>query len=247
MRLQKYLASMGIASRRKIEDWIRNERITVNCRLAKLGVKVSGQEIIKKDNQIILCDNVKIAHKHLIYNKRNDEITTRKDPKNRKTVFESLPRLDKQRWISIGRLDLTTTGLLLFTTDGDLANKLMHPSSGIIRKYLTRISGKASKSEIDLLKTGVMLSDGLASFSDVKFMSSKKLNSWYEVSLNEGRNHEVKRLWEKIGYKVSKLKRISFGPINLLRTIKPGSYVCINNSGVKTLYDSVKNLSSIER
>ena len=247
MRLQKYLASMGIASRRKIEDWIRNGRITVNGRLAKLGLKVSGQEIIKKDNQIILCDNVKIAHKHLIYNKRNDEITTRKDPKNRKTVFESLPRLDKQRWISIGRLDLTTTGLLLFTTDGDLANKLMHPSSGIIRNYLTRISGKASKSEIDLLKKGVMLSDGLASFSNVKFMSSKKLNSWYEVSLNEGRNHEVKRLWEKIGYKVSKLKRISFGPINLLRTIKPGSYVCINNSGVKTLYDSVKNLSSIER
>ena len=247
MRLQKYLASMGIASRRKIEHWIRNERITINGRLAKLGVKVSGQEIIKKDNQIILCDNAKIAHKHLIYNKRNDEITTRKDPKNRKTVFESLPRLDNQRWISIGRLDLTTTGLLLFTTDGDLANNLMHPSSGIIRNYLTRISGKASKSEIDLLKRGVMLSDGLASFFDVKFVSSKKLNSWYEVSLNEGRNHEVKRLWEKIGYKVSKLKRISFGPINLSRTIKPGSYVCINNSGVKTLYDSVKNLSSIER
>lgn len=247
MRLQKYLASMGIASRRKIEDWIRNERITVNDRVAQLGTKVSGQEIIRKDDQIILYDNVKRAHKHLIYNKRNDEITSRKDPKNRKTVFESLPRLSKQRWISIGRLDLTSTGLLLFTTDGDLANKLMHPSSGIIRNYLTRISGKASKSEIDHLKRGVMLSDGLASFSDVKFMSSKKLNSWYEVSLNEGRNHEVKRLWEKIGYKVSKLKRISFGPINLSRAIKPGSFAYINDSGIKALYDSVKNRSSIER
>ena len=163
--------------------------------------------------------------------------------KKRRTVYESLPKLNKQRWISVGRLDLTTTGLLIFTTDGDLANKLMHPSSGIIREYVVRIFGNPTSDEINILKKGVQLDDGLARFNSINQISKKnKVNSWYKVAISEGRNHEIKRMWDTIGYKVNRLMRVSYGPIVLPRALKKGKYSHISIQSTRDLYDYVDAL-----
>ena len=243
MRLQKYLASMGYGSRRKIEDWIRDKRIKVNGKCVDLGYKVKKNDKISFDNRQVISTRINQSHKHIIYNKPGDEICTRHDEKNRRTVYESLPKLNKQRWISVGRLDLTTTGLLIFTTDGDLANKLMHPSSGIIREYVVRIFGNPTSDEVNILKRGVQLDDGMARFNNINQISKKnKVNSWYKVAISEGRNHEIKRMWDTIGYKVNRLMRVSYGPIVLPRALKKGKYSHISIQSTRDLYDYVDAL-----
>tara|TARA_B100000965_G_scaffold317373_1_gene277943 strand:- start:248 stop:982 length:735 start_codon:yes stop_codon:yes gene_type:complete len=240
MRLQKYLASIGYGSRRKIEEWIRDKRIKVNGKVIDLGYKVKKNDKISLDHKQIISKKINHTHKHIIYNKQDDEICTRHDEKKRKTVFESLPNLSNQRWISVGRLDMTTTGLLIFTTDGDLANRLMHPSSGIIREYVVRIFGNPTNDEINTLKKGVCLDDGMARFNSInKVSKKKKLNPWYKVAISEGRNHEIKRMWSKIGYKVNRLIRVSYGPIVLPRTLEKGKYSHLGDEGTQDLYDCV--------
>ena len=237
---------MGYGSRRKIEDWIRDKRIKVNGKCIDLGYIVKKNDKISFDGKRVIFTRINQSHKHIIYNKPDDEICTRHDEKKRRTVFESLPKLNKQRWISVGRLDLTTTGLLIFTTDGDLANKLMHPSSGIIREYVVRIFGNPTSDEINTLKRGVQLDDGVARFNSIKQISKKKkLNSWYKVAISEGRNHEIKRMWDAIGYKVNRLMRVSYGPIVLPRALKKGSYSHLTNQSGQDLYNHVNTLGEI--
>ena len=234
---------MGYGSRRKIEDCIRDKRITVNGKFVDLGYKVKKNDKISLDGKQVILPRINQSHKHIIYNKPDNEICTRDDEKNRRTVYESLPKLNKQRWISVGRLDLTTTGLLIFTTDGDLANKLMHPSSGIIREYVVRIFGNPTRDEINTLKKGVRLDDGSARFNSINQISKKKkLNSWYKVTLSEGRNHEIKRIWDKIGYKVNRLIRVSYGPIVLPRALKKRKYSHLSNQSAQDLYDYINGL-----
>ena len=234
---------MGYGSRRKIEDWIRDKRIKVNGKFVDLGYKVKRNDKISLDGKQVILPRINQSHKHIIYNKPDDEICTRHDKKKRRTVYESLPKLYKQRWISVGRLDLTTTGLLIFTTDGDLANKLMHPSSGIIREYVVRIFGNPTSDEINILKKGVQLDDGFAKFNSINQISKKnKVNSWYKVAISEGRNHEIKRIWHTIGYKVNRLMRVSYGPIVLPRTLKKGKYSQLSIQSTRDLYDYVDAL-----
>tara|TARA_B100000579_G_scaffold380385_1_gene348277 strand:- start:630 stop:1343 length:714 start_codon:yes stop_codon:yes gene_type:complete len=234
---------MGYGSRRKIEEWIREKRIKVNGKFIDLGYKVKKNDKILFDNKQVISTRINQSHKHIIYNKPDDEICTRHDENKRRTVFESLPKLINQRWISVGRLDLTTTGLLIFTTDGDLANKLMHPSSGIIREYVVRIFGNPTSDEINTLKRGIQLDDGEARFTRINQISKKKkLNSWYKVAISEGRNHEIKRMWDTIGYKVNRLMRVSYGPIFLPRALKKGRYSRLSNQSAQDLYDHVNAL-----
>ena len=237
---------MGYGSRRKIEDWIRDKRVKVNGKCIDLGYIVKKNDKISFDGKRVILTRINQSHKHIIYNKPGDEICTRHDEKNRRTVYQSLPKLNKQRWISVGRLDLTTTGLLIFTTDGDLANKLMHPSSGIIREYVVRIFGNPTSDEINTLKRGVQLDDGVARFNSIKQISKKKkLNSWYKIAISEGRNHEIKRMWDAIGYKVNRLMRVSYGPIVLPRALKKGSYSHLTNQSSQDLYNHVNTLGEI--
>ena len=234
---------MGYGSRRKIEDWIRDKRIKVNGKCIDLGYKVKKNDQISLDGKQVISTRINQFHKHIIYNKPDDEICTRHDEKNRRTVYESLPKLNKQRWISVGRLDMTTTGLLIFTTDGDLANKLMHPSSGIIREYVVRIFGNPTSDEVNILKKGVRLDDGMARFHSINQISKKnKLNSWFKVAISEGRNHEIKRMWDTVGYKVNRLIRVSYGPIVLPRALKKGKYSHISIQSTRDLYDYVDAL-----
>ena len=239
MRLQKFLSSKGFGSRRRIETLIREKRIKVNGKIAEIGHSVSGEEIFLIDGDNLEFDQNDTKHQLLIYNKEDDEICSRSDPKRRKSVFDSLPALKSKRWVAVGRLDMATTGLIIFTTDGELANKLMHPSNQITRTYLVRIYGKPTEHKIKKLKKGILLEDGLASFQNVELSSQTKNNTWYKVSLSEGRSHEVRRLWGAIGHRVNKLIRIGYGPIKLPKSLKRGSYKQLNNKEIKILYDAV--------
>ncbi len=163
-------------------------------------------------------------HRTLIYHKPEGEVTTRSDPEGRKTVFDRLPRLKGQRWIAIGRLDINTAGLLLLTTDGELANQMMHPSGQVDREYLCRIRGSVSEEQIEQLSKGVMLDDGPARFSDIVPGEVTAGHAWYTVAILEGRNREVRRLWEAVGVQVARLKRVRFGPVFLPARVRSGRY-----------------------
>jgi len=238
-KLQKVLARVGMGSRREMERWIEQGRVKVNDQVATIGDRISEKDNIKVDNKFITQRRTQVEQRVIAYHKPVGEVCTRDDPEGRTTIFKNLPNLKSGRWISIGRLDLNTSGLILLTTDGELANKLMHPSSEIEREYAVRILGEVSPEIMKELKTNVPLDDGDAHFIDVKAAGGQGANHWYHVILKEGRNREVRRLWEYFGFAVSRLMRIRYGDIKLERRVRPSKSEDLTEKEMIVLYQSV--------
>lgn len=240
-KLQKVLARAGFGSRREIEAWISEGRISVNGKVSQLGERVTEQDVIRVDGHVV--SKTRLAHSHkcrvLMYHKPVGEVTTRSDTEDRQTVFDNLPNLRNGRWIAVGRLDINTSGLLLFTNDGELANRLMHPSYHIDREYAVRILGEVTDEILERLRTGVELEDGPGRFTTLEDRGGEGANHWYHVTLEEGRNREVRRLWESQGLTVSRLTRVRYGPITLPRWLRPGRWEDIGERPLALLRQSV--------
>jgi len=235
-RLQKWLAGQGFGSRRGMEVWIADGRVTVDGETATLGLKVTGREQIKVDGRPVRVSRKPTHQKTLMYHKPPGEICTRSDPEGRPTVFDQLPHLSQGRWIGIGRLDFTTSGLLLLTTDGNLANVLMHPSSEVHREYSVRVLGDVTDKALQKLRSGIELEDGTARFDELQFSGGEGSNRWYRVVVSEGRNRIVRRLWEALGYRVSRLIRTRYGPIKLPRSLSAGKTRFLKVGELEALY-----------
>ncbi len=234
-KLQKVLARTGLGSRREMERWIEQGRVTVDGKPATLGDRVTPRARIQVDGRPV--DTAPAQETRcILYHKPVGEVSSRNDPQGRRTVFERLPKLKTGRWISIGRLDYNTSGLLLFTTDGELANKLMHPSSNIEREYMVRVMGEWDESMLQRLLEGVMLEDGVARFTDIQDGGGDGINHWFYVVIMEGRNREVRRLWESQGLTVSRLKRVRYGDVFIPSKVKQGQWVELAPKEVKSLY-----------
>jgi 23S rRNA pseudouridine2605 synthase len=227
-RLQKVLAQRGLGSRREIEGWISAGKILVNGEVAVLGTKVTDQDVISVNGRVLASQVSphQVKQRLILYHKPIGEICTRNDPEGRPTVFASLPKLRGQRWVAVGRLDINSSGLILFTTDGELANKLMHPSANLEREYAVRVLGAVTKEILQNITTGVTLEDGSqASFDSVNFVGGSGVNSWYNVILKEGRYREVRRIWETQGIMVNRLMRIRYGEYILPKDLDAGRYL----------------------
>ena len=237
-RLQKFLASHGLGSRREIERWIEEGRLKVNSETATLGVKVDISDKIDLDNKRLKLSQKEFKRRVIIYNKPEGEVSTRRDTEGRKTVFDRLPVKNSERWIAVGRLDMNTSGLLMFTNDGELANALMHPSSKIDREYAVRVNGNVTEEMIARLKEGVLLEDGQARFTDIQQgREGSGKNNWFYVVLMEGRNREVRRLWESQGVRVSRLKRVRYGNVFIPSRLKAGRYEELEENAVEQLVE----------
>lgn len=241
-KLQKVLARAGLGSRREIETIIAENRVSVNGKMAVLGdrVTVNANLKIRVDGHLVNLQQVqKEICRVLMYYKPEGELCTRHDPEGRATVFDRLPRLTGARWVAVGRLDINTSGLLLFTTDGELANRLMHPSREVEREYSVRVFGQVDDAMIARLRKGVQLEDGPASFKSIKPMGGQGMNQWFDVTLTEGRNREVRRLWESQGIQVSRLIRIRYGNIQLMKTLPRGGWEEMDLANVNYLRELV--------
>jgi 23S rRNA pseudouridine2605 synthase len=245
-RLQKVMAAAGVASRRACENMIEEGRVKINGQLAGLGMKVGDNDHITLDDKPISKRASRQIHKVIIYNKPEGEITTRSDPEGRPSVFAALPKVRSGRWISIGRLDINTGGLLLFTTDGELANRLMHPSYTVERKYAVRVLGEVTEAIIKKLMRGLKLEDGVARFLTIDDAGGTGVNHWYHVTLAEGRNREVRRLWEAAGLKVSRLMRISYAGIALPPYLRSGKYQELTVTELQSIYQLVGMQSPVQ-
>lgn len=226
-KLQKVLARAGQGSRREIETMIAANRVSVDGKIATLGDRIdanSGVKVRIDGREINLTHAQKEVCRVLMYYKPEGELCTRHDPEGRATVFDRLPRLIGSRWVAVGRLDINTSGLLLFTTDGELANRLMHPSREVEREYSVRVFGQVDDAILMRLRKGVQLEDGTANFKEIKVVGGTGLNKWFDVTLMEGRNREVRRLWESQGIQVSRLIRIRYGNIPLMKGLPRGGW-----------------------
>lgn len=238
-KLQKVLANAGMGSRREMEKAVAEGRVMVNGETAKLGDRVGNSDQLSLDGRLLKTDHHKKVRRVLIYNKPEGEVCTAKDPEGRPTVFARLPKIKGERWINVGRLDINTSGLLLFTTDGELANKLMHPSSEIDREYAVRVLGDVNMDMINRMHEGVALEDGMARFTDIQEFGGKGANVWYHVVLMEGRNREVRRLWESQGVQVSRLKRVRYGNVFMDPELRAGTWREMERKEVDLLAQSV--------
>src|SRR5690554_4476274 len=244
-RLHKVLAQAGLGSRRALEQRIADGLIKVNGEVAQVGMSVKGGDRIEIDGRQFVASALTEPARVLIYNKPEGEVTTREDPEGRPTIFDSLPALKGARWIAIGRLDINTTGLLLLTTDGELANAMMHPSYEVEREYVCRVrapEGEDTVSEkvVDHLRRGVALEDGPAKFDEIKRIGGTDSNEWFQVTVKEGRNREVRRLWESQGCQVSRLKRIRYGSVELPQPLLRGQSQELSDDKVEALRRELK-------
>ncbi len=246
MRTQKLLANAGLGSRRNIEQRIKSGDILINRETAVLGQTLQEDDIVEVDGTVykVVTEKSISESRVIIYNKQVGVVTTRKDPEKRPTVFENLPKVQAGRWISVGRLDINTSGLLLLTTDGMLANALMHPSNQVDREYACRVRGNITNDTLSQLRNGVTLEDGVAKFTDISDDGGDGQNHWYHVVLLEGKNREVRRLWEAVGAQVSRLKRVRYGAVFLPSTLKRGQWKEMSSKDVKTLKKDVNLASS---
>ena len=236
IRIHKILADHGIGSRRGIESLIRQKKVLVNGQLAVIGQLVSEKDIFEIEGRSIkLLKKDPAKRRVLMYNKKIGEISSRNDPDHKKTIFDSLPKLRSGRWVSVGRLDINTSGLILFSNDGSFANNLMHPSSNIEREYVARVHGHVSEKIVNNLIKGVELKDGFAKFSDVKAGRKGKTNQWFAMVIMEGRSREVRRLWESQGLEISRLKRVRYGNLFLPATLKQGAFKELTKSEINAL------------
>ena len=239
-RIHKILADHGIGSRRGIESLIKQRKVKVNGELATLGQLVSENDIFEVEGRTVRLSKKDPSKKRiLMYNKKVGEISSRNDPDHKKTIFDSLPKLKSGRWVSVGRLDINTSGLILFTNDGSLANQLMHPSSNIEREYIARVHGQVTDQILNNLMKGVKLEDGFAKFTDVQGGRKGNTNQWFAMVIMEGRTREVRRLWESQGLEISRLKRVRYGSLFLPASLKQGAFKELSKSEISALEHQV--------
>ena len=236
IRIHKVLADHGIGSRRGIESLIRQKKILVNGHLASIGQLVSDKDVFEVEGRMVRLSKKDPTNKRiLMYNKKVGEISSRKDPDHKKTIFDTLPKLKSGRWVSVGRLDINTSGLILFTNDGSLANQLMHPSFNIEREYVARVHGKVTDEILQNLTNGVKLEDGFAKFTDVQGGRKGNTNQWFAMVIMEGRTREVRRLWESQGLEISRLKRVRYGNLFLPATLRQGAFKELTKGEINAL------------
>ena len=244
-RLQKVLAQAGIGSRREMEKWIEAGRVSVDGKIVGLGTKVDEKQVIRVDGKIIKLKAVRESlPRVLAYNKPEGEICSSSDPEGRPSVFDHLPKLHRGKWIMIGRLDINTSGLLLFTDDGELAHRMTHPSYEMEREYAVRVFGELPEKVTDILREGVQLEDGPARFDSIRMTGGEGLNKWFTVTLKEGRNREVRRIWETQGLQVSRLMRTRYGDYQLPKSLKKGNWRELTGKEINGLRASV-NLKTL--
>ena len=237
-RIQKVLARGGVGSRREIERWIDEGRLKINGDIVKLGDRLKVGDYLQLNDRVMHWEKFAIQPTRvLLYHKPTGEVVTRRDPQGRPVVFSQLPVLETARWISVGRLDINTSGLLLVTNNGELANKLMHPSTQVEREYAVRILGNVSDDTLEKLKKGVELEDGVAKFDAIRFFGGEGANKWYHVIVSEGRNRLVRRLWEAQEVIVSRLMRVRYGPVVLPERLKTGAIYELTDKELDLLFD----------
>ncbi|MBE7420348.1 MAG: pseudouridine synthase [Ideonella sp.] len=239
-KLQKVLAQKGLGSRREMEELIAAGQVTLNGQVAQLGDRAGPDDVIRIGRRTIRVHFNEELPKVLLYHKPEGEIVSRDDPQGRPSVFDKLPHLRSSKWIAVGRLDFNTSGLLIFTSDGVLANRLMHPRFEMEREYAVRILGELTEEQMKQLTTGVPLDDGQAAFTYLADEGGEGANHWYRVILKEGKNREVRRMFEAIGITVSRLMRVRFGPINLPPRLKRGQWLELDEKETRRLLALIK-------
>lgn len=239
-KLQKLLAQKGLGSRREMEVLIASGQVKLNDQTAVIGDRAGPGDIIRIGRRVIRIHEEEELPKVLLYHKPEGEIVSRSDPQDRPSVFDKLPYLRSSKWIAIGRLDFNTSGLLIFTNDGALANRMMHPRFEMEREYAVRILGELTEEQMQQLTTGITLEDGEAAFTYLADQGGEGANHWYRVILKEGKNREVRRMFEAIGLTVSRLMRVRFGPINLPPRIKRGQWLELDEKETRRLLSLIK-------
>ncbi len=247
-RIQKVLARAGYGSRRQVEAWIKEGKVSRNGEIASLGDQTEIGDNLKLDGKALSAKRLwQQPQQVLLYNKPVGEVCTRKDPEGRRTIFQSLPTPEQGRWVSVGRLDINTSGLIILTTDGELANTLMHPSNEMDREYAVRVLGEVTSEMLQNLRDGVELEDGKAHFSDVQESGGEGANRWFHVVIQEGRNREVRRLWESQGVQVSRLMRVRYGPVIIPNKLKMGRWMMLEGRDLEALYEDVGLQAQVEQ
>jgi 23S rRNA pseudouridine2605 synthase len=247
-RIQKVLARAGYGSRRGLETMIKDGKVSVNGAIAELGDQIKIDDVVKLEGRALSNKRLwqQSAQQVILYNKPVGEVCTRKDPEGRRTIYQSLPSPEQGRWVSVGRLDINTSGLIILTTDGELANTLMHPSNEMDREYAVRVLGDVTSEMMQTLRDGVELEDGKAQFADIQPAGGEGANSWFHVVIQEGRNREVRRLWESQGVQVSRLMRVRYGPVIIPKQLKMGKWMMLEGGDLEMLYEEVGLALNVE-